>query len=149
MIKAIQQFFDKLKNLVLTEVEIIKLKAFKALTTAVANAYAALSLIIFLNTTLILCGVWFGFYMSRLLDSFHAGFGIAAAVFILLLIILAVFHQQIMVKPFQNLMIRALKGDEDKKPAKKAPSGPPAPQAQPAAKETTTPPKQKPGHEKS
>ena len=88
------------------EIEIIKLRAYKGLSAAVANAYMALSLLLFVNTTLILCGLWVGFYLSHLCDSFHIGFGITAAIYIILLVILVVFRDTLMVRPVQNIMIK-------------------------------------------
>lgn len=95
--------------MVQNEVEIIKLKAYKNLSTLVAKAYVVVSLMVFAVLTLGLCSIWLGLFLSEIFMSYSAGFGIIAALYLILFVILFAFRKALLQRPFENFMARGYK----------------------------------------
>lgn len=106
---------DQVKEYFQTELELIKLKSVKTVSAIVARAYALIFFLIFINITMILGGLWLGFFLSELLGSTVHGFGLAFFSFILLFALFVRFRKALLIGPFQNLMIRALRQSLDQK----------------------------------
>ncbi len=106
---------DQVKEYFQTELELIKLKSVKTVSAIVARAYALIFFLIFINITMILGGLWLGFFLSELLESTVHGFGLAFFSFILLFALFVRFRKALLIGPFQNLMIRALRQSLDQK----------------------------------
>lgn len=99
--------------MVQNEVEIIKLKAYKNLSSLVAKAYMVVSLMVFAVLTLGLCSIWLGLFLSEIFSSYSAGFGIIAALYVLLFFILFRFRKALLQRPIENLMARAYEGGRE------------------------------------
>lgn len=106
MLKIFQKLIDQLKEGWQSELAVLKLKALKNITNFLAHGYAVVFVLIFLNTTLLLSGLWLGFFLSTFFDSFSWGFGAAALGFIFLFILILVFKKALLIRPFQNFVIQ-------------------------------------------
>ncbi len=106
--KFIQKYIDQIKNYFRTETELIRLKIIRMLSMVAANLFAAVFIIIMLNITLAILGIWFGFFLSGLLDSFAMGFGLAGLTYIVILTLIIVFRKPLLVRPFTNISISIL-----------------------------------------
>ncbi|GEM_PF-1927656 len=102
-------WIEQVKAYFHTELELVKLKSVRAVSSIVARAYALIFFLVFFNITLILGGLWLGFFISDLLNSTVYGFGLAFLSFILLFGIFVRFRRALLIGPFQNLMIKALR----------------------------------------
>lgn len=105
MFKGLQQIIDRFRRLVEKEWELVKLKSVLTLARLIANAYAFIFLAIFINITLVLVGLFIGFWLTELTGSFMEGFGLSAALFVLLSILLLVFRKALLVRPFANALL--------------------------------------------
>lgn len=116
--KKLLHFFENLqnqgKNYLQNELEILRLRALGAIASLLARAYAVIFLIISFNIMLVLVGLWLGFWLSSLTGSYSLGFGLAAALFIFFLLILIIFHRALLVRPFENLVIRFYEHSQEK-----------------------------------
>ncbi len=73
-----------------------------------ANVFAAVFIITMLNITLALIGIWFGFFLSELLDSLSVGFGLAGLSYLLVLTLIIIFRKPLLIRPFTNISIVAM-----------------------------------------
>lgn len=106
-------WIEQVKEYFGTELELVKLKSVRAISAIAARAYALIFFVIFINITMILGGLWLGYFISELLDSTVWGFGIAFLAFVVLFFLLVRFRRAILIRPFQNLMIQALRENID------------------------------------
>lgn len=104
---------DQVKEYFLTEIGLFKLKSVRTVSAVVARAYALIFFLVFFNITLILGGLWLGFLLSEILNSTVYGFGLAFLTFILLFGVFIRFRKTLLIVPFQNLMIKALRQSLD------------------------------------
>lgn len=91
------------------EIELIKLRAYKNLSSILARAYMLISLSVFFMLTLVLSSLWLGFFFSDIFKSFNAGFGTVAAIYIVLFGLLVLFRKALLVRPFENFMVKMYK----------------------------------------
>ncbi len=108
-------WLDQVKEYFQTELELIKLKSVRAISALAARAYALVFFVIFINITLVLGGLWLGFFFSELLNSNVYGFGLAFGAFILLFVLFVRFRHALLIRPFQNLMISAIRSTINEK----------------------------------
>lgn len=106
MFKPLENLINNYRNSLLEEWELLKLKVLRVVSHFLASAFALIFLIIFFNITLVLGGLWLGFLLSEILGSFMAGFGASALIFVLILAVLVIFQGPLLVRPFQNAIIR-------------------------------------------
>lgn len=105
LINLIQKYIDQVKDYFRNETELIRLKIIRVMSIVAANLFAAIFIITMLNITLAIMGVWFGFFLSSLLDSFTLGFGFAGLTYLLILILIIIFRKPLLVRPFTNVAI--------------------------------------------
>lgn len=127
LFKIFEDLINQVKTYLNNEVEILRLRALSLIASLLARAYALTFLIISFNITLVLVGLWLGFWLSEVLGSQTLGFGAAALIFIFFLIVLTIFHRALLIRPFENLVIRIYhqsrnEKQEDEKENQKTPA---------------------------
>lgn len=108
LINQIRDQLDHLKSYIEGEKELLKLKAVKFISAAAANVAVAVFSLLLLHLLLIMAGIWWGFYLSTLFDSYTMGFGFSALTFLVLLLLLILLRKPLLVNPVVNMAIRAL-----------------------------------------
>lgn len=105
MFQGLQKILDRFRRLVEKEWELVKLKSVLTLSRLIANAYAFIFLAIFINITLVLVGLFIGFWLTEVTGSFTQGFGLTAAIFVLVSILLLIFRKALLVNPFSSALL--------------------------------------------
>ena len=106
IIDKIREPFARIADFLETEKEIIKLKMVRAIGHLSGNFLAAIFMIVFFNVVLSILSIWLGIWLGSVFDNYVMGFGISVALFFLVFIILVVFRKQLLVKPFENIVIQ-------------------------------------------
>ena len=122
-INLFNKFFGQIKDRFQNETELVRLKLIRALSSIAAQLFAAVFIIIMLNITLAILGIWFGFFLSGLLDSFAIGFGLAALSYLLILGLIIIFRHPLLIRPFTDISIAImteLKFDEENEEAEES-----------------------------
>ena len=99
------KYFDRFKQLVNKEIELIKLKTLKALAEFFSHAFLLIFVTIFINTLIIIGSIWLGFVFSEIFGSMTVGFGLVTALVLLIFIIVIVFRKALIINPFKNGMM--------------------------------------------
>jgi hypothetical protein len=108
LINFLKKYIDQIKEYLRNETELIRLKAIRLISLTAAHLFAAVFIIIMLNITLAIIGIWFGFFLSGLMDSFALGFGFAGLTYLAILLIIVIFRKQVLIRPFTNISIRVI-----------------------------------------
>ncbi len=116
-INFIKKYIDQVKEYLRNETELIRLKIFRVIAMVAANLFAAIFVIIMLNITLAILGIWFAFFLSEILHSFVLGFGFAGLTYLVILFLIIVFRKALLIRPFANIAVAILQelnfSDED------------------------------------
>jgi len=99
---------EHFKDYIESEKELLKLKAVKAISGSVAKLITAIFLIMLFHIALAIFGIWLGFFLGELLESYVLGFGLSVLAFILLFIIVIVFRQALLIGPITNAAISSM-----------------------------------------
>ena len=117
LINLFKKYIDQIKDYLQNETELIRLKIIRGTALVAAHLFAAIFVIIMLNITLAILGIWFGFFLSGLLDSFAMGFGLAGLTYLIILFLIIVFRKSLLIRPFSNIAVIILQelnfNDED------------------------------------
>lgn len=108
----IKQLGQSVKDYLEAEKEILKLKAVKHLSKVAANLIAVVFIIILFHIMLAMAGIWLGFYLGTIWESYPLGFGISAVVFVVLLALVVIFRKALLINPIINAAISALIKEE-------------------------------------
>ena len=108
LINLIKKYIDQVKDYLRNETELIRLKAIRLISLTAAHLFAAVFIIIMLNITLAIMGLWFAFFLSSLLDSYAMGFGFAGLTYLAVLLLIMIFRKQLLIRPFTNISIRVI-----------------------------------------
>jgi len=106
MFKKLQTILGDLAQVIEGELELYKLQALRFLSRSLAGGFALLFFMLFFIIIMILGGLWLGFILSDFLGSFTAGFGAAVLVFLVLFLLLLALRKPLLIRPFQNAVIR-------------------------------------------
>lgn len=106
MFKRLQQIIADLAALIESELELYKLQGLRLLSRTLAGGFAILFFMLFFIIIMILGGVAIGFVLSDVLGSYAAGFGLAVGAFVLLFLLLLLLRRPLLLRPFENLIIR-------------------------------------------
>ncbi|MDZ7848365.1 MAG: hypothetical protein U5L96_17335 [Owenweeksia sp.] len=104
----IKDFFEK-------EKELLQLKAVRSVSKVLAQLISVFFIMILLAISLLMGGIWFGFYMGEIYNSFAVGFGISTLSLVFLLLIFIAFRKNLLIKPFTNMSVRQLTADSHDK----------------------------------
>ena len=108
----INKFFGGFQEYIDTEKELLKLRIVKEISGVLGIVIAAVFLIMIFHIGIALIGIWLGFLLSSVFDSYSIGFGITGSVYILWLAVLVVFRRPLLITPFTNIVISAMTEDE-------------------------------------
>lgn len=108
----IKQLGQSAKNYIEAEKELIKLKAVKNLSMAAAILVTVVFLIILFHIMLAMAGIWLGFYLGTIWESYPLGFGVSALAFVTILILVIIFRKPLLINPIVNAAIGTLVKDE-------------------------------------
>jgi hypothetical protein len=108
----IKQLGQSVKNYIEAEKELIKLKAVKNLSMAAAILVTVVFLIILFHIMLAMAGIWLGFYLGTIWESYPLGFGVSALAFVTIFILVIIFRKPLLINPIVNAAIGALVKDE-------------------------------------
>jgi len=112
-----EKFFSDLKDLIIeyitNKLEIAKLTAYEKIAKIVGVIFSSIVILFIGFITVLFTGLMGGFYFSNLFANTFYGFGIIAAFFILLFLVLLLFRKEILQNTVANIVIRIL--FEDKK----------------------------------
>ncbi len=106
MFKRLQQIIADLAALIESELELYKLQGLRLLSRTLAGGFAILFFMLFFIIIMILGGVAIGFVLSDVLGSYAAGFGVAVGAFLVLFFLLLLLRRPLLLRPFENLIIR-------------------------------------------
>lgn len=125
MFQKLQTILGDLAQVIESELELYKLQGLRFLSRSLAGGFALLFFMLFFIIIMILGGLWLGFILSDYLGSFTAGFGGAVLVFLLLFLLLLGLRKPLLIRPFQNAVIRfyaAARTSDDKSPSSQDPN---------------------------
>lgn len=106
MFKRLQHIIADLTALIESELELYKLQGLRLLSRTLAGGFAILFFMLFFIIIMILGGVAIGFVLSEALGSYAAGFGLAVGAFFFLFLLLLLLRRPLLLRPFENLIIR-------------------------------------------
>lgn len=86
---------DRFQAYVTDRLTLVKLQAVEKISVAVAAIISGVLLLVFGLFLLIFISITLGFLFSRWLDSYAAGFGIVAGIYLLLILIVAFFGKKL------------------------------------------------------
>jgi len=114
-----EHFFSDLKNLIVeyfkNRLEIARLSVFEKIAKIIAVIFSAIILVFLFFLTILLLSLTGGFYLSNIFENNFYGFGIMAAFFLFLFILLLLFRKELLDKMIINKVIRILFDDKDEK----------------------------------
>ena len=100
--------FEQAKEYVNLRVELAKTEAAEKIAKASGSVGAAVVILLTVFFFLLFASVMAGFYFSGLLHSYFYGFGIVAAFYLVLLLVLAVAKKGLIEKPVADRVVRLL-----------------------------------------
>ena len=111
-LEKFEGFSESAKQYLVVNYEIIKLEAIKKSSEIGASLFSSLiiGITLFLFAFALSMGV--GFYLSELLGDTFSGFGIIAAFYLLITIILLIGRKKMIQKPMRNKIIRKILGNQ-------------------------------------
>lgn len=119
LINLFKKYIDQIKDYLRNETELIRLKILRGSALVVAHLFAAIFIIIMLNLTLAILGLWFAFFLSDILNSYALGFGLSGLTYLTILILLLVFRKPLLIRPFTKIAVIILQeinfNEEDQK----------------------------------
>ncbi len=114
-----EHFFSDLKNLIVeyfkNRLEIARLSVFEKIAKIIAVIFSAIILVFLFFLTILLLSLTGGFYLSNIFENNFYGFGIMAAFFLFLFILLLLFRKELLDKLIINKVIRILFDDKNEK----------------------------------
>ncbi|MEI6507453.1 MAG: hypothetical protein WCO54_03155 [Bacteroidota bacterium] len=114
-----EHFFSDLKNLIVeyfkNRLEIARLSVFEKIAKIIAVIFSAIILVFLFFLTILLLSLTGGFYLSNIFENNFYGFGIMAAFFLFLFILLLLFRKELLDKMIINKVIRILFDDKNEK----------------------------------
>lgn len=111
--KKIREILASIKDYFESEKEIIRLKLIQKGSSGIATLFSLVFILVLFHVTAAMIGLWLGFWLSEVFESFSMGFGITVAFYILWLLVCVIFRKSILVKPFYNFLISALTQNEE------------------------------------
>lgn len=108
VLDKIKHFFQGIQDYLESEKELLRLKAVKVVSSFAGHLFSMVFLLILFHTTIALLGIWLGFWLSEVFDSFTMGFGITVIIYLLWFILTLIFRKALLVKPFTNAVVSAM-----------------------------------------
>ena len=104
--KKIEELVDSLKDYATTNFELVKLEAIER-SAVIGGSICTMVAIGLVGTFFLVFGsLCIGFYLSAQLGNYYVGFGLVAAFYLLMMIVLFVFSSSLIEKPIRNMLIK-------------------------------------------
>lgn len=110
--EKINELFSGITDYIESEKEIIKLKLVRKVARLMGMVFSTVFIIILFHVCIAIIGIWLGFWLSDIYESFTTGFGITALIYVVWLALSIIFRQTLLVKPFTSAVVSAMVEEE-------------------------------------
>ncbi len=103
-----QDIVSLLKEYISTRIELIRLTAIERLTVVVASLITNTFVIVAALLTFLFASLTLAFYLGELLDSYAAGFGIVALIYLLAALVIAFTKEKYLNRYLEDFMVKII-----------------------------------------
>ncbi|MGB0176988.1 MAG: phage holin family protein [Owenweeksia sp.] len=104
--KNIKQLTDDFQKYIRLEVEHAKYEALEEASKIIGSIFTFVFILIFGCISTLLVGMFAGFYLAEVFDSYLIGFGVTSLGYIVTLILMVAFRKHLLEKPFVSTAVK-------------------------------------------